>query len=364
MGVFKNEVGRPSNNTILVRNLLKGIALVVVGAGLVAGGYYLNDYQKKDVSDNKENKKVTTTNVSSTDKYKDLKFINTTKVSDTYLPILDNPSGEIEVINGEVVLTQLDDNKNKIKQYKTYGIDSKVKYITYFNVCYWDLPIGSLAALTEDNELYIAQPSSDTKETKLEFKLFEKNITNMLIVHGTDPDQDDLYLLTSDKELRRVKSSHKNNSYTYTYTLSNELYEDRIIYLGNYHEGGVSHQMVIKAKDNTISFAEDYGTNGFKPIKYNGKNIVVKNVLIQEYETSTVYIVTEDNELLTTKKSRTSSNTQKNCKECYEFEKYNNLKVKDVKYNYEYNDIDSATIVFSDDSTLKIENYPHVYNAE
>ena len=47
MGVFKNDVGRPSNKTIMIRTILKGVVVVIVGVGLVAGGYYLNDYQKK-----------------------------------------------------------------------------------------------------------------------------------------------------------------------------------------------------------------------------------------------------------------------------------------------------------------------------
>lgn len=47
MGVLKNDVGRPSNKTIMIRTILKSIAVVIVGTGLVAGGYYLNDYQNK-----------------------------------------------------------------------------------------------------------------------------------------------------------------------------------------------------------------------------------------------------------------------------------------------------------------------------
>ena len=48
MGVFKNEVGRPSNRTIIVRNILKGILVAVVGVCLVAVGYFLNDYKNNE----------------------------------------------------------------------------------------------------------------------------------------------------------------------------------------------------------------------------------------------------------------------------------------------------------------------------
>ncbi len=54
MGVLKNDVGRPSNKTIMIRNILKGILLIVVIAVFFVGGYLLNDYQNKDT--NKQNK--------------------------------------------------------------------------------------------------------------------------------------------------------------------------------------------------------------------------------------------------------------------------------------------------------------------
>lgn len=60
MGVFKNDVGRPSNKTITIRNILKGVLLIIIAAAIFAGGYVLNDYQKKEDSGKKESKKTTT----------------------------------------------------------------------------------------------------------------------------------------------------------------------------------------------------------------------------------------------------------------------------------------------------------------
>ena len=60
MGVFKNDVGRPTNKSIMIRNILKVIVLIIVAVGLVCGGYYLNDYQKK--ADSK--KTITTKDIS------------------------------------------------------------------------------------------------------------------------------------------------------------------------------------------------------------------------------------------------------------------------------------------------------------
>ena len=63
MGLFKNEVGRPSNETIKKRNIFKGICalLVIVIIGLM--GYILNDKGIINLNNNKNggNEKVVTT---------------------------------------------------------------------------------------------------------------------------------------------------------------------------------------------------------------------------------------------------------------------------------------------------------------
>ncbi len=68
MGVFKNGVGRPSNETIKKRNIFKVICVLLILVIIVLIGYILND---KNV-DNKE-PKTTTKNVNKTDsKYKNI----------------------------------------------------------------------------------------------------------------------------------------------------------------------------------------------------------------------------------------------------------------------------------------------------
>ena len=70
MGVFKNGVGRPSNETIKKRNIFKVICVLLILVIIVLIGYILND---KNV-DNKE-PKTTTKNVNKTDsKYKNFKL--------------------------------------------------------------------------------------------------------------------------------------------------------------------------------------------------------------------------------------------------------------------------------------------------
>ena len=46
MGVFKNDVGRPSNKTIMIKTVLKVMGLIVIIAIAFGIGYYFNDKQK------------------------------------------------------------------------------------------------------------------------------------------------------------------------------------------------------------------------------------------------------------------------------------------------------------------------------
>lgn len=363
MGVFKNDVGRPTNKSIMIRNVLKGIVLIIVAAGLVCGGYYLNDYQKKNDSNNNSNANKTVKK-DPYKKYKNVDFIRNTVVDDISIPLSGNRGvNKLEVIGGSIVIYITDDNSGKIiEKVDATGISSKVKYITSFNVYYFDAPIAPVAALTEDNKLYIG--NCNKKTGVFNFKLFEKNIIDMVLTSSDSPYEDSLYLLTSDGNLKYVKTDLQTGEHI----LTKRLYENRYIFVGNYHEGGVSHLMLVSAKDNTVSFnnsvEDDVEKIKFTPIKYNNKNIIVKNVVVsEEGNYSTVYIVTNNDELLTTIKKKSSSSTVENCKDCYKFKKYNNLKVKNISYEYEDKDIKSATIVFDNGSTLKVGSYPHVYEA-
>lgn len=84
MGVLKNDVGRPSNKTIKIRRILKGILLIIVMFVIFAGGYLLNDYQNNET--NKQTKKdkgeVVKTNNEKTEELN----INSKDVMDLYIP--------------------------------------------------------------------------------------------------------------------------------------------------------------------------------------------------------------------------------------------------------------------------------------
>ena len=72
MGVFKNDVGRPSNKTIMIKTFLKVMGLIVIIAIAFGIGYYFNDKQNKNDSksgsnnSNNSNKNKTTTTAKNT----------------------------------------------------------------------------------------------------------------------------------------------------------------------------------------------------------------------------------------------------------------------------------------------------------
>ncbi len=51
MGVLKNDVGRPSNKTIMIRNILKVIGVLVIIIGVFISGYYLKDNENNKTKD-------------------------------------------------------------------------------------------------------------------------------------------------------------------------------------------------------------------------------------------------------------------------------------------------------------------------
>ena len=48
MGVFKNDVGRPTNKSIMIRNVLKGMVLILIIGGALLLGYHIKDNEGKN----------------------------------------------------------------------------------------------------------------------------------------------------------------------------------------------------------------------------------------------------------------------------------------------------------------------------
>ena len=118
MGIIKNHIGRPTNKTLLIRNILKGILLFIVVAGIFACGYFLNnsgktkDNGKNVITNNndKTKKKLVTTknNVSENDE----QIINLYKPFSFYL---DDIKSEELYLNDKTYSSMLSSSyKNRI----------------------------------------------------------------------------------------------------------------------------------------------------------------------------------------------------------------------------------------------------------
>ncbi len=62
MGVLKNDVGRPSNKTIIIRRIFKLLGLLIVIGLAVAVGYFIKDHEEiNNKQEKNDKKKITTT---------------------------------------------------------------------------------------------------------------------------------------------------------------------------------------------------------------------------------------------------------------------------------------------------------------
>lgn len=322
------------NNSKLIV-IMKCFIILLIVVFIFISSYLIKKGDKNTNKNNTKNK-ITTSKISKSpyDKYKNVEFVKDTKIGEDggfFITAYNNlVQSKIEIINGRINISTYNDDNKLTSKYIISDITSKVKYITAFDLDNYGPLSGPIAALTTDNEVYIGDYSEGT--SKVEFKKFQSNILDMLIVSDDDMSKNSLYLLTSDGNLKLVKYNDSKK----TYELSSNLYEDRYVFIGNYHEGGISYVMAVHAKDGTILFANYKDLSnislGYEPVKFNSQKVFVSYVFIMEDgETSKLYIITKDKDILTTNKDRYYGADENACRECYELKKYNRSKVKNVE---------------------------------
>ena len=120
MGVFKNGVGRPSNETIKKRNIFKVICVLLVLIIIVLVGYILND---KDIIhvNKKEEKKPSTKRIVKEEKVD----VNKIKIVDKNRLFYNNKEINLNIINSD------EENYFEIKNVKEF--DSIALFNIYFN---------------------------------------------------------------------------------------------------------------------------------------------------------------------------------------------------------------------------------------
>lgn len=330
MGVFKNGVGRPSNETIKKRNIFKVICVLLILVIIVLIGYILND---KNV-DNKE-PKTTTKNVNKTDsKYKNFKFVKSTSAGTI--------DGTYKIENGRVSITSDYGEKTYVNDLKN------AKYIVGFN---WSMHDADwcIVVLSSNGKLY------DVTSGRAEEVKFNKNIKELYYENTEDYDKQVtglLYVLTGDDELLKV-----NVNYSEKDNLSiGDSYDKRNISIGC--SDGVCYNGSVDASSKKLTL----DLNGsIKNIKYNGKFVKVKYLFkVRESDTEKVYVVTTNDELLETKEGLSEN---KNDDECYEFVSTSNskvVKVEENEYTDEYETTNlKANVVLENGKSLE---YNDVYN--
>lgn len=158
MGVFKNDVGRPSNKTITIRNILKGVLLIIIAASIFAGGYALNGYQKKEDSGTKEK------NIDKVDNNSSEKISNkeAQEVFDKYNLYTD----WLDLVDNPILLESRTENKKKLLSNAfSYFYDQDVTNKTISDTMKFAVSMGNL---------YIKEETGKTAYgEKYKYKIFD-----------------------------------------------------------------------------------------------------------------------------------------------------------------------------------------------
>lgn len=342
MGVFKNDVGRPTNKTIIIRNILKGIGLLIV-VGLAFGvGYYFNNQNKVQ----EKNKKGSDISCNANGNYDGLNFIvNNRMTSETMVTM------EITSENSlRAFATAGNVDYESGKEYKVRGYGENPVALTVF--AFNEAGTGLFAELTSDNDLYIGYYDEGATIT---FKKVEtdKKIKSMTVVcenYGCD-----LYALTKEEKLYRVDVNIDYDEISnYNFKLDN-LYEERTIEIAD--GTGLGGYITISKKTNKVDIYEN-------KIAYNGKELKVNNIVTYGDDKNINIIFIDNN-----RKIYLYNSTWDKYNELYNYKnkklslsKYSDKKVKSITTNnytkgYVYNTSENevVTITYDDNTTETIK---------
>ena len=297
MGVFKNGVGRPSNETIKKRNIFKGICVVlfIVIIGLVV--YILNDKgiiniggkDDKKIVDNKVNKDTTKENK------KENISLNNDMVKDLY-----NRVSGTDIFNSEFTDTA---GKEVYLQETLYDKDGKIVYAK-------DLSDDFKASMTLNyilpkNDFSQKENVSYDKQKEAYEKIFGtkydiKDFYNYGLARGdTKLDNKNIYIVPDYIGIdppygigRTLVKAEKDNNRIYLYEAL--WYNDAEKYMGNEYNGELSYfnqhcdynatcNAIFKSKnpsddENVIANKDKFTQFKFSFTKQNGNNYVFECV--------------------------------------------------------------------------------------
>lgn len=182
MSLFKNEVGRPSNETIKKRNIFKGICVVfgLIIIGLVV--YILNDkgiitFNKHGQNKNDNDKVITTTNGQKEENEKDISdelvTISKIKGQNCYLEL-------DELGNLNMKVRSFSQNGNEYIDVKVNGINEKIVKIAVF--AFSNDASETFAAISESGNLYLARFVDSETEINFEKQVINKKAVDLEVV--------------------------------------------------------------------------------------------------------------------------------------------------------------------------------------
>ena len=128
MGVFKNDVGRPSNKTIMIRRILILVMVIMIIALAILLGYFINDNRHKEAKNVNSSKTTSlkttnskTTNPQTTSKVDNLNGISENTVLELLSLVgLSNLSGEIDYTMPYSIIYRLSKENGVISNLSNY----------------------------------------------------------------------------------------------------------------------------------------------------------------------------------------------------------------------------------------------------
>lgn len=123
MGVFKNDVGRPSNKTIMIRRILILVMVIVIIALAILLGYFINDNRHKETKNVNSSKTTSlkTTNPQTTSKVDNLNGISENTVLELLSLVgLSSLSGEINYTIPYSIIYRLSKENGVISNLSNY----------------------------------------------------------------------------------------------------------------------------------------------------------------------------------------------------------------------------------------------------
>ena len=216
MGVFKNGVGRPSNETIKKRNIFKGICVLLVLIIIGMTVYILND--KGIININSKDDKKTVDKKTNKDTTKESEKNQTTKNEfENYLV-----KSEVKEVKGQNCTLSINDDgslylrtnfrfEDLNHDVKINGLEEKAKYLAAFN--FGNDASEDFAVLTENNNLYIARFYDS--DTEMNFKKIGRNIESLITSDKTNEFVDGYVKFKDEERLSKIVYDCSSNGCTH-----------------------------------------------------------------------------------------------------------------------------------------------------